>query len=115
MIGRRLPEAEAQFLAAAEVAPDFESWRGLGEIYDRENASEKAENAWRQALGFEPFDPHAHLALGRIYLAKGQRSEAQKEFDACLLMDPANAEALAGRRKLNESANLHSNGADAAR
>jgi tetratricopeptide (TPR) repeat protein len=111
----RLREAEEQFLASVQVAPDFESWRGLGEIYDRENASEKAENAWRQAVGFEPFDPHAHLALGRIYLAKGQRAEAQKEFDACLLMDPANAEALAVRRKLNESADLHSNGADASR
>src|SRR5271168_2308624 len=111
----RLPEAEEQFLALVEATPDFESWRGLGEIYDRENAPEKGENAWRQALTFEPFDPRAHLSLARIYLAKGQRAEAQKEFAACLLMEPTNAEAIAGRQTLNESADLHSSGANASR
>jgi Tfp pilus assembly protein PilF len=97
----RLPEAEEQFLVSVGVAPDLEAWSGLGEIYNRQHANDKAEDAWRHVLSFESFNAQAHLSLGRIYLSKGQLAEAQKEFGACLLMDPANPEALAGRGKIH--------------
>ncbi len=94
----RLSEAEQQFLVSVSVAPDLEAWSALGVIYNREHSNDKAEDAWRHVLSFESFNPQAHLSLGRIYLSKGRLSEAQKEFDACLLMEPANPEALAGRK-----------------
>jgi Tfp pilus assembly protein PilF len=97
----RLPEAEQQFLVSVGVAPDLEAWSGLGEIYNRQHSNDKAEDAWRHVLSFESFNAQAHLSLGRIYLSKGQLAEAQKEFGACLLMDPANPEALAGRGKIH--------------
>jgi Tfp pilus assembly protein PilF len=97
----RLPEAEQQFLVSVGVAPDLEAWSGLGEIYNRQHSNDKAEDAWRHVLSFESFNAQAHLSLGRIYLSKGQLAEAQKEFDVCLLMDPANPEALAGRGKIH--------------
>lgn len=96
----RLSEAEQQFLVSVSVAPDLEAWSALGVIYDRQNATDKAEDAWRHVLSFESFNAQAHLSLGRIYLSKNRFAEAQKEFDACLLMDPANPEALAGRSKI---------------
>jgi tetratricopeptide (TPR) repeat protein len=94
-------EAEQQFLVSVSVAPDLEAWSALGLIYDREKSTDKAEDAWRHVLSFESFNAQAHLSLGRIYLSKGRLSEAQKEFDACLLMEPANPEALAGRSKIH--------------
>jgi protein O-mannosyl-transferase len=97
----RLSEAEQQFLVSVSVAPDLEAWSALGVIYDRQNSTAKAEDAWRHVLSFESFNAQAHLSLGRIYLSKGRLSEAQKEFDACLLMEPANPEALAGRSKIH--------------
>jgi tetratricopeptide (TPR) repeat protein len=111
----RLPEAEAQFLAAREVAADFSTWCALGEIYARENRPDQEEDALRHAVSLEPFDPKAHLSLGRIYLSKGQYPEAQKEFEACLLMQPANQEALAGMGKLNTLGQLHTSSTGSAR
>jgi len=96
----RLSEAEQQFLVSVSVAPDLEAWSALGVIYDRQNSTDKAEDAWRHVLSFESFNAQAHLSLGRIYLSKGRLPEAQKEFDACLLMEPSNQEALAGRSKI---------------
>ena len=96
----RLPEAEEQFLASAGTTPSLEAWSGLGEIYNRQNVSAKAEDAWRHVLSFEAFNPHAHASLGRIYLLKGRLTDAQKEFEACLLMEPANVEALGGLQKI---------------
>jgi protein O-mannosyl-transferase len=96
----RLSDAERQFLVSVSVAPDLEAWSALGAIYDRQNATDKAEDAWRHVLSFESFNAQAHLSLGRIYLSKNRLAEAQEEFDACLLMDPANPEALAGRSKI---------------
>lgn len=97
----RLREAEEQFQTTVEAAPDLEAWSSLGMIYEREGASEKAENAWRQVLSLEPFDAKAHLSLGRIYLSKGQMADARKELQACLLMEPANPEALEALRKVS--------------
>jgi Flp pilus assembly protein TadD len=96
----RLSEAEQQFRVSVSVAPDLEAWSALGVIYDRQNSTDKAEDAWRHVLSFESFNPQAHLSLGRIFLSRGRLAEAQKEFDACLLMEPANQEALAGRNKI---------------
>ena len=98
----RLEKAAEQFRAVVEVSPDLPSWRALGEIYDAENRPEDAQDAWQHVLAFERFNPQAHLSLGRIYLAKGMYPQAQKEFEACLLMDPTNKEALAGVGKISE-------------
>ncbi len=99
----RLSEAEQQFLVSVAAAPDLEAWSGLGEVYNRQNSNDKAEDAWRHALTFESFNVQAHLSLGRIYLSKRQLTEARKEFEACLLMDPANPEALAGIRNIHDA------------
>ncbi len=99
----RLLQAEEQFQITLEAAADLEAWRGLGTIYEREEATDKAENAWRQVLSLEPFDVKAHLSLGRIYLSKGLLADAKRELQACLIMEPANPEALADLRKVSAS------------
>jgi tetratricopeptide (TPR) repeat protein len=111
----RLAEAEEQFLAAIQVQPDLDSWRSLGEIYSRENAVDKSEDAWLHVVSFERFDPQAHLSLGQIYLSKGRYADAHREFDDCLLMDPKDKQALAGIGKLHELEQSHANSAGASR
>jgi protein O-mannosyl-transferase len=103
----RLHEAEEHFQVVVGIAPDLPSWRALGKIYSAENRTGEAEDAWQHVLTFERFDPEAHLALGHIYLEKGLYPQAQREFDACLLMDPKNKEALGGVAKLSELAGNH--------
>jgi protein O-mannosyl-transferase len=98
-----LPEAEEQFQITLEAGADLEAWRGLGTIYERQGAADRAENAWRQVLSLEPFDVKAHLALGQIYLAKGRLADAKRELQACLMMEPANPEALAALQKISAS------------
>jgi tetratricopeptide (TPR) repeat protein len=101
----RLSEAEQQFLVSVSVAPDLEAWSALGVTYDRQNSTAKAEDAWRHVLSFESLNAQAHLSLGRIYLSKRQLTEAHKEFEACLLMDPANPQALAGIQNIRDAVN----------
>jgi protein O-mannosyl-transferase len=108
----RLQDAEQQFRVANGLMPDLETWTGLGQVYNRENVSDKAEDAWRHVLVIEPFDAQAHVSLGKIYFSRGQLAEAQKEFESCLLMNPANAEALAGMQSIRAARNLSSAPAD---
>jgi tetratricopeptide (TPR) repeat protein len=96
----RAQEAESEFLASVAIVANYEGWSGLSEAYTLQNAPDKAEEAWRQVLALEPYDSHAHLSLGRIYLAKGRSTEAEEEFESCLYTDPNNAEALAAVQKL---------------
>lgn len=99
----RLAEAEKEFLAAIRVAPELDMWTGLGEVYDREGAQDKAASAWRQALAIEPFHLHAHLSLGRIYLTRKQYDLAQKEFEQCLLLNPKDLGALDGLKMIKDT------------
>jgi Flp pilus assembly protein TadD len=98
----RPDEAALAFRASVEIYSDSSAWSELGKIYDRQNDSEEAEKAWRHVLELEPFDPDAHRSLGQIYLARRQWRSAAGEFEACLLMDPADPVALAGLRKIRD-------------
>jgi len=96
----RVQKAETEFRVSAAIVPDLDAWSGLAETYSLQDNPDQAVDAWRHVVAIEPFDSHAHLMLGRIYLAKGLLSEAAKEFDQCLYTDPHNAEALAAIHKL---------------
>jgi tetratricopeptide (TPR) repeat protein len=95
-----LAEAEVQYRASVESLPNPEAWNGLGDIYLREGAPAKAEEAWREALQLSTFDGHAHVSLGNVYFGSGREAEAEKEYRVVLLLDPNNADALRAMRKL---------------
>lgn len=96
----RVQDAQTEFRASIVIVPDLDGWSGLAETYSLHDDPDQAVDAWRHVLAIEPFDSHAHLMLGRLYLTKGLLSEAAKEFDQCLYTDPHNAEALAALHKL---------------
>ena len=98
-------EAETEFRASVTINANNEGWSGLAEDYTLQNVPGKAEEAWRQVLALNLFDSHAHLSLGRIYLAEGRLAEAANEYERCLDTDPRNAEALAAISKLGPQGN----------
>ena len=96
----RPQDAQPEFLASVTTDANEEGWSGLAEAYTLRGDSNKAEQAWREVVALNPFNSRAHLELARIYLATGRPAEAEKEFEGCLLTDPANKEALAAVRNL---------------
>ena len=94
-------EAAVQYRASIESLPNEEAWDALGDIYLREGALGKAEDAWREALQLSTFDGHAHVSLGNVYFTSGREAEAEKEYRVVLLLDPNNADALRAMRKLH--------------
>jgi protein O-mannosyl-transferase len=96
----KLAEAEQQYQASIESQPTEEALNALGEVYSRQGVFAKAEPMWRQALLLSPYDAEAHLGLARLYLTGGRRTEAKKEYEDVLLMDPGNLEARAALQKL---------------
>jgi Tfp pilus assembly protein PilF len=96
----RLDEAAQQFRMSVEIYSELSAWSALGKIYNSQEVSDKAEEAWRHVLEFERFSPSAHRSLGQIYLSRQQWKAAEGEFQACLLLDPADPVALAGLKKI---------------
>ena len=101
---RYLEEAAQQFRTSVEIYSELSAWSSLGKIYNSQEVSDKAEEAWRHVLEFERFSPSAHRSLGQIYLSRQQWKAAEGEFQACLLLDPADPVALAGLKKIQNFA-----------
>jgi tetratricopeptide (TPR) repeat protein len=97
----RVAEAEAQYRASLESTQNLEAAKALAQIYILRSDSSQAAEALKQILELEPYDAQAHFQLGDIYLEGGNTAEAEEQFQAGLVMDPHNAEALAAMRKLN--------------
>jgi tetratricopeptide (TPR) repeat protein len=96
-----LAEAETQYRASVENLPNPEAWDELGDIYLPLGAAGKAEEAWREVVRLASFDGHARVSLGNAYFASGRDAEAEKEYRIVLVLDPNNADALRGLRKLH--------------
>jgi Tfp pilus assembly protein PilF len=99
----KLAEAEVQYRASVDSLPNPEGWNGLGDIYIRQGAPQKAEAVWREVLRLSTYDNHAHVSLGNIYFASGREAEAEKEYRIVLLFDPHDADALRAMHKLHPS------------
>ncbi len=100
----RLAEAEAEFRASVGSIPTVEGWRGIAEIARLRNSPREAEEALRRLLELDSWDAKAHFQLGAIFLATGRLSEAEKEYEAGLWMDPRNEAALAALRQIRAGA-----------
>lgn len=67
----------------------------MGEIFHDAGHPDKAEREWREAIGLDPGHPRAHLRLGEMYLARGERELAVAAIETVLLHNPEAAEAHA--------------------
>ncbi len=72
----------------------------LGVLYTSDADLEGALGAYRRRVRVNPNNSDAHRKLAQIYLEQSRHEEAWAEFGAALLLDPANAEAWAGRAQV---------------
>jgi tetratricopeptide (TPR) repeat protein len=99
----RLDEAEEQFRASIRIEPNVFAYDFLGMLDIRRHAMEAAERDFRAALGLDESDSNAHFGLGYIDKAAGRKAEALSQYEAGLVGDPSNAQALAAVRSLQQS------------
>jgi len=96
----RVSEAEEQFRASLRGRPNALAYDYLGMLDYRRGAVREAERNFWAALSLEPADSYAHFGLGDIYQAAGRKAEALMQYQAGLVMDPTNAQALAAVQEL---------------
>jgi tetratricopeptide (TPR) repeat protein len=97
--GRPL-EAEEQFRASVQSRPNALAYDFLGMFNIRRGAVPEAARDFRAALSLEDSDSYAHFGLGDIYKTAGRTAEALSQYQAGLVADPTNAQALAAVREL---------------
>jgi tetratricopeptide (TPR) repeat protein len=98
----RFAEAETQYRSSVSSGGTVQAWNSLGEIYSRWSRWQDAEHAFRQALGLDAFDSHAHFGLGAVLEGEGQPNEALKEYGAGLQTDPRNPAGLESVERLQK-------------
>lgn len=72
---------------------DVESWRALGQMYDRTGEFAKAENAQRKLVALAPKDVNGHLALGVALFQQKKLAEAEKAWKQAVEIDPKSVQA----------------------
>ena len=95
-------EAEEQFRASVRSMPNALAYDFLGMLNIRRGAVGEAARDFRAALSLEEFDSYAHFGLGDIYKAAGRKAEALSEYEAGLVKDPTNPQALAAVHELRQ-------------
>ncbi len=88
---------------------NYKAYHGLGMAYHSVGDDEKAIQNIRHSLSLKP-DKRAHIDLGVVYMSKMKFKDAEREFNAALKLDTANAKAhnnlgaaLASQGKYEES------------
>jgi tetratricopeptide (TPR) repeat protein len=99
----RIEEAEDQFRASLRIAPNALAYDYLGMLNIRRRAMEDAERDFQAALSSDESDSNAHFGLGYLYKAAGRKAEALSQYQAGLVEDPTNAQALAAVQELRQS------------
>jgi Flp pilus assembly protein TadD len=63
---------------------DVEAMLSLASAYEAARRGDDAEAMYRRALTIEPHDARAHVALGRLLLARGKTDDARREGETAL-------------------------------
>ena len=86
---RKLPEAEAAFVAALEKNPDFlKPYYSLSKIYLSEGEHEKSIEQFKTILAKNPNQTQPHMLLGTIYEGQKQLDLAEKHYREALAINP---------------------------
>ncbi len=57
---------------------------------------QEAEDALREAITLEPYNPEYYVNLGMIYMKGGSKKKARNQFEKALKFDPENEKAKKG-------------------
>ncbi len=91
----RMEDARAEFERSVAADPTYEADDRLGDIYLDWKDLPRAEQAFRRALGLDPYDNHAHIGLGEVLESSGHPADALREYESGLETDPNNSAAKA--------------------
>jgi tetratricopeptide (TPR) repeat protein len=103
----RFGEAESEFRTSIEIDPTREAYDRLADIALRRGDADAARKYFAAATELESFDSYAHFHLGDLYAARGESTQAIREFEAGLQTDPSNIPALAALAKLKGAKPAH--------
>jgi Flp pilus assembly protein TadD len=98
----RSQAAEEQFRASLQTMPTVLAYDYLGILSIRRGDVGEATRDFHAALSLSASDSIAHFGLGYIYMLAGRAAEALSHYQAGLVKDPSNREALAAVRKLRQ-------------
>jgi tetratricopeptide (TPR) repeat protein len=98
----RQEEAEEQFRASLRSRPNALAYDFLGMFSIRRSSVGEAERDFRAALSLDESDSNAHFGLGFLCKAAGRKAEALSQYEAGLVKDPTNPQALAAVQKLRQ-------------
>jgi Tfp pilus assembly protein PilF len=101
---KRYLEAEDQYWRSIQSQPNYWAYWGLAFISWMKEDRIQAERFFRSAEAAEPSNAQTHYLLASLYLEWGRASEAARELQTALQIDPNNAEALAALKKLKSPA-----------
>ena len=89
--------AADQYEQAIAVAPDFTpAIFNLAIIRAEQGAVEEAIGLYRDVIAIDGTDARAHLNLGFLLIASGERKEGQRELDRAVELDPSLASRIPG-------------------
>jgi len=86
-----------------QVAPqDFEAHLLMGRVYERKGDFDRATNALKAAVFWNPKLVAAHVLLGRISVLRNDCAAAQSSVEKSLQIEPENQDALALKRLVDQ-------------
>jgi adenylate cyclase len=89
---------EPDYAAAhAALAETFHIAISMGWAESPDAYWDRARDEANLALALDPRDVKARILLGRVYIAYNQFSDAEREIDRAIELNPSDADALAGR------------------
>lgn len=92
---QKYDDAIKEFRRAIALVPNsslaLDAYKQIGQSYTQKNDAEGAIAAYKQAISFDPNDSETRIALGNIYYFDDRYSEAQKEYEQAVRIDPSAA------------------------
>ncbi len=96
--------AETYLTQAVSYEPTYDMWLHLASVEMHKNRIDLAEAAVRRSLAMNPTGAGAHVALGIVLLAKGDRAAAASEFQEELRTYPDSQAAQVGLARATANA-----------
>lgn len=91
-------EAEAQYRESLQLSPSLRAERSLVGLLLKSGKDDEATTMLRQMAIDYPFDSDTHLKLAQLFAKQGKTAAAQNEYQAVLVSDPTNREAIEALR-----------------
>jgi len=94
-------EAESEFQRSIQLAPSLTAEKELADLFLKTGKENSAAELFERTVAQYPYDSETHLKFARLLEVQQKRHEAENQYRAVLITDPANAEAAAAIARLS--------------